>query len=234
MRLLVSVRDAHEAHSALDGGADLIDAKDPLMGALGPVSLEELERICTAVSGRRSVSAALGDAMDEPGVRRTSQTYASRGATFVKIGFSGIRDRRVVAQLIRAAVNGAQASGSRCGVVAVAYADAQPTTIAPEAVVDAAAEAGAIGVLLDTTDKDGPGLRQVMTARALHEWASDAHDAGLLVAIAGRLTSADLPFVRDAGADIAGVRGAACEGGRGGSVVADKVRLLRDRLSHRR
>jgi len=33
--------------------------------------------------------------------------------------------------------------------------------------------------------------------------------------------------VRDAGADIAGVRGAACVGGRSGTVAADRVRLLR-------
>jgi uncharacterized protein (UPF0264 family) len=32
--------------------------------------------------------------------------------------------------------------------------------------------------------------------------------------------------VRDAGADIAGVRGAACENGRTGRVSADRVRLL--------
>ena len=38
MRLLVSVMDASEALAALEGGADLIDAKDPLAGALGPVT----------------------------------------------------------------------------------------------------------------------------------------------------------------------------------------------------
>jgi uncharacterized protein (UPF0264 family) len=41
------------------------------------------------------------------------------------------------------------------------------------------------------------------------------------------LQADDLGFVRDAGADIAGVRGAACEGGRTGRVTADKVRALR-------
>ena len=63
--------------------------------------------------------------------------------------------------------------------------------------------------------------------RALAAWVADAHDAGLLVALAGKLTADDLTFVRDAGADIAGVRGAACDGGRTGRVTADKVRLLR-------
>ena len=41
--------------------------------------------------------------------------------------------------------------------------------------------------------------------------------------LAGKLAADDLPFVRDTGADVAGVRGAACEGGRTGRVSADKV-----------
>ena len=44
--------------------------------------------------------------------------------------------------------------------------------------------------------------------------------------MAGKLTADDLGFVRNAGADIAGVRGAACEGGRTGRVTVEKVRLL--------
>ena len=47
------------------------------------------------------------------------------------------------------------------------------------------------------------------------------------VSLAGKLAAPELPFVRDAGADIAGVRGAACDGGRTGHVTAARVRLLR-------
>ncbi|HEX2310549.1 MAG TPA: (5-formylfuran-3-yl)methyl phosphate synthase, partial [Vicinamibacterales bacterium] len=58
-------------------------------------------------------------------------------------------------------------------------------------------------------------------------WVERAHDAGLLVALAGKLAADDLAYVRDAGADIAGVRGAACDGGRTGRVSAERVRRLR-------
>jgi uncharacterized protein (UPF0264 family) len=51
----------------------------------------------------------------------------------------------------------------------------------------------------------------------------------LLVAVAGKLTATDLPLVRDAGADIAGVRGAACAGGRSGVVSRALVRVLLER-----
>ena len=114
-------------------------------------------------------------------------------------------------------------------MVAVAYADAdRVASLAPAVLVEVAARAGAEGVLLDTADKSGPGLRELVEPRALAAWVADAHDAGLLVAVAGKLTADDLTFVCDAGADIAGVRGAACHGGRTGRVTADKVRLLRE------
>ena len=228
MRLLVSVSSAAEASAALAGGADLIDAKDPRSGALGAVSVDVLRDICAKSAGARPVTAALGDADEEAAIEDTARVFAATGASFVKVGFFGIGSAARVATLTAGAVRGARAAGhATCGVVAVAYADAdRSANLAPAAIVEVAAGAGAAGVLLDTADKDGPGLRALLPACALAAWVAAAHDTGLLVALAGRLTADDLSFVRDAGADIAGVRGAACDGGRTGNVSADRVRLL--------
>jgi uncharacterized protein (UPF0264 family) len=223
LRLLVSVANAAEASAALAGGADVIDAKNPLAGALGAVSEDVLREIHATVAGARLVTAAIGDAADEAEIERAAETFAAAGAGLVKMGFAGITSASRVEMLIRAAVR-----GSRAGVIAVAYADAdRVASLAAGALVDAAARAGATGVLLDTADKSGPGLRELMTPAALARWVADAHEAGLLVALAGKLTAEDLAFVDDAGADIAGVRGAACEGGRRGRVAAERVALLR-------
>jgi len=112
--------------------------------------------------------------------------------------------------------------------VAVAYADADRVdAVSADAFVTLAARAGARGVLLDTADKSGPGLRGLMPPEVLARWVAEAHQAGVFVALAGKLTADDLTFVRDAGADIAGVRGAACEGGRTGRISTKKVTLLR-------
>jgi (5-formylfuran-3-yl)methyl phosphate synthase len=227
MHLLVSVTSAVDAAAALAGGADLVDAKDPAAGALGAVSIEQFRGIVAAVAGARPVTAALGDAADEPAIEQTARAFASLGASFVKLGFAGISSTDRVSALITAAVSGARrGSGSR--VVAVAYADADRAgSISPRRLVAVAARAGATGVLLDTFDKQRGGLRELVAWRALTDWVASAHDTGLFVAIAGKLTASDLPYVRDAGADIAGVRGAACEGGRTGCVTADRVRALR-------
>jgi uncharacterized protein (UPF0264 family) len=227
MRLLVSVANATEASAALAGGADVIDAKNPLAGALGAVSGDVLREICGVVAGARLVTAALGDAADEGTIERTAHEFAAAGAVLVKVGFAGIASSHRVATLVAAAVQGARGGNNRTGVVAVAYADADcAASLSPAALVEVAGHAGATGLLLDTANKRGPGLRGVMTPDALTAWVNRAHDAGLLVALAGQLTAADLSFVRDAGADIAGVRGAACEGGRTGHVTADRVRRL--------
>jgi len=93
--------------------------------------------------------------------------------------------------------------------------------------VPAAVDAGAVGILVDTADKRGPGLRALVDRKTLAAWVARAHDAGLFVTLAGRLTADDLPFVRAAGADIAGVRGAACDGGRLGRLSPEKVWKLR-------
>src|SRR5437660_622021 len=54
-----------------------------------------------------------------------------------------------------------------------------------------------------------------------------AHAAGLFAALAGGLSDADFPTVRVLGADLVGVRGAACVGGRTGRIAADRVAALR-------
>ena len=227
MRLLVSVASAAEASAALAGGADLIDAKDPLAGALGAVAADALREIHAAVGGARPVTAALGDAADEAAIEDAARAFGAAGAALVKVGFAGIDSAQRIERLIAAAVRGARAG--RAGVVAVGYADAnRAASLGPAELIELAARSGAQGVLLDTANKLGPGLRAIVEPRAIAAWVAAAQQTGLLVALAGKLTADDLLFVREAGADIAGVRGAACDGGRTGRIAADKVRLLRE------
>ena len=161
---------------------------------------------------------------DEATIERDARAFTTAGAALVKVGFAGINDAGRVSALTEAAVRGAAGHG---GVVVVAYADAVcAASLATGALVAVAARAGATGLLIDTAEKDGAGLR-ALVARTLAAWVADAQEAGLMVALAGQLTADDLRFVHDTGADIAGVRGAACDGGRTGRVSADKVSALR-------
>jgi (5-formylfuran-3-yl)methyl phosphate synthase len=233
MKLLVSVTNAAEAVDAVAGGADLIDAKDAAAGPLGPVTVDVLTQIHAQVAGLRPVSAALGDATDEHSINDAAASFARAGAAFVKVGFAEATRPEKVETLLQAAVVGARIGGELSDVIAVAYADVdRPNGSSAEALIEIAARAGAKGVLVDTADKDGPGLLALVSQDRLTRWVVRAHANGLLAALAGKLTARDLPLVVGMGADVAGVRGAACEGGRTGRVSIAKVRLLSALCSH--
>jgi uncharacterized protein (UPF0264 family) len=226
MRLLVSVRTAAEARAALAGGADIIDAKEPLNGALGPVADEALTSIAFAVDQAAPVSAALGE-LDRNGVIRTATLAGRAGLAFVKVGFAGTHRRTRLADDIREIA----AAARPAQMIVAAYADYDRANApSPDELIAIADQTDAAGILLDTHDKSAPGLTTLMTARALRTFMLRAKSTGRLVAVAGRLTVDDFDFVSEAGADIVGVRGAACSGGRSGVIASDRVRLLRNRL----
>ena len=226
MRLLVSVRNASEAEAALAGGADIIDAKEPLNGPLGAVAPETLNSITAVAGGTVPVSMALGDiGVDD--VQSRTVRFAHAGVSFVKIGFAGARGRRQLADDVRVATNAIDSTA----LVLVAYADYERADApSPEELIALAAETKAGGILLDTHDKDGPALTSLMTLQELRGFVARAQEGGRLVALAGRLTLHDFERIREAGADVAGVRGAACDGGRAGAVSGDRVRELRRQI----
>jgi len=237
VRLLVSVSNGAEALAALAGGADIVDAKDPLAGPLGAVSSDRFCEIAHAVGGTRPVTAALGDAIGGDAIESAARATVSAGAVLVKVGFAGICSVARATELLEAAVSGANEGGRAArdrselgppGVIAVAYADhPRATSIPAGSLTTAAASAGVRGLLIDTFDKSGPGLRQLLSLEELAAVVAGAHRAGLLVAVAGKLTAEDLAWVRSSGADIAGVRGAACDGGRTAAIARSRVQALR-------
>ena len=231
MRLLVSVRSAAEAGEAVAGGADIVDAKEPAHGALGAVDPTVLQAIAAVLPPAMPLSLALGDCHRPEAaaelVRGAIELLGpTRAERYLKIGFHGVDHPETLDQILGAAV--AAASGSGFGIVAAAYADHSAIgSPAVEAVTAAAGRRRAAGVLVDTWGKDGPGLPGWMDAGALRQWVARSRALGLLTAVAGSLTLEIIPQVLDCGADVIGVRGAACEGGREGALRRKRVAALR-------
>jgi uncharacterized protein (UPF0264 family) len=240
MRLLVSVRAAAEVPLALAGGADIIDAKEPARGSLGAVEPEVLRAIAALVPPTVPLSVALGDfatmAVAADAVRKALAVLDAcphRAALYLKLGFAGERSPDVVSRVIGAALEAAGATPVRPTVVPVAYADHENAgSPEPEDVLSAAIGAGARAFLVDTWSKTGRGLSSYIDAHRLRALADAARSSGMLVAIAGSL-DADALDRLDRIADVVGVRGAACRGGREGSVDAALVRGLAERLRPR-
>ena len=226
MQLLVSVRDAWEADAAVAGGADIVDAKDPAAGALGPVAVSTLRAIRERVPPGMPVSAAIGDAGRIGPVDLTDM--AVPGVAFLKLGLGGITDQAASRIRLREATQVAARSAGAPRMVAVAYADSfRSASLPPPAVLEVAAECGAAGFLVDTAVKGRGRLYDFAPLSSLQAWGEAVHRAGLFFAVAGSLGLDDVDAAADIGADVLGVRGAACEAGRGGSVAVQLVARLR-------
>jgi uncharacterized protein (UPF0264 family) len=224
MRLLVSVVDAAEARLAVAGGVDVVDVKNPAEGSLGAPSPRVIAAVRSEVPPELPVSVALGDLPALPGTAALAAVGAARsGAAYVKVGLWGTSTEDAAVAVLRAAREGG------VPVIAGAYADAERVDsrpFGPRALVAAAQRAGVTGCLLDTAVKDGRGLFEWLDPDSLAALVAEAHDAGLEIALAGALRAEDLPAVRDTGADIAGVRSAACQDGRRTAPI-DPARIAR-------
>ncbi len=218
MQLLVSVRSADEVGPALEGGADIIDAKEPDRGSLGPVPAATLARIFRSTPDHHPVSAALGD-FATPGevesIFKELSLPPRAGLTYLKLGCAGAESPEVASMVLKTALRQAGRWLSHPHIVAVAYADAERTgSLAPDVVCRVAADAGVTGVLIDTHVKDGTGLLRWLSPSELAAWVGHAKGQGLLTGVAGSLGVADLESACLGLPDVVGFRGAACDGGR--------------------
>jgi (5-formylfuran-3-yl)methyl phosphate synthase len=227
MRLLVSVVDAGEARLAAEAGADIVDVKNPAEGSLGAPSPAVIAAVRAAVPEALPVSAAIGDMPNLPGTAALAALGAAHsGAAFVKVGLWGASTEAEAVALLRTV----REAAPDAVVVAGAYADARRVASAPLAPELLPRVAGAAGVdvcLLDTAVKDGRGLLDWLAPDALKTLVTEAHELGLAIALAGALRADDLPVVDATGADIVGVRSAACaDDRRTGSLDPTRVRAL--------
>jgi (5-formylfuran-3-yl)methyl phosphate synthase len=215
MKLLVSVTDAHEARVAVRGAVDIVDVKNPAEGSLGAPAPSVIASVRDAVPLERPVSAAIGDLPNLPGTAALAALgAASSGAAYVKVGLWGTSTEGEALAVLRAVREALDGSAT---VIAAAYADAERVPsrpLPPGAVVAVARRAGVGGCLVDTALKDGRGLFEWLSPDALAVLVAEGQEAGLEMALAGALRAEDLPAVRATGADIAGVRSAACRDGR--------------------
>jgi hypothetical protein len=211
MRLLVSVVSPQEAISALAGGADIVDVKDPVEGALGAPSPRVLSEVVRAVGTSVPVSVALGDLPNLPHTAALAARGAGlSGAKYVKVGLRGVREFDDAVALVSAVEDAVE---PRTAVIAGAYADAEaldPPALAPKWLPELVQRTGIAGALVDTFVKDGRGLYGWLSESELAELIVRTRQAGASFAVAGQLRLGEL---RRVAADVVGVRSAVCRGG---------------------
>ncbi len=231
MDLLISVVDEDEVACAVDGGADIVDVKNPREGSLGANFPHVIRRVRELTPNAIPVSVAIGDFPSRPGMASLAAAGAAGcGVQFVKIGLFGPRDQDEAFAVLSSVCRAARDEAPAVRVMAAAYADARKTGSLPPAELPAvAAAAGADGCMIDTAEKSGCALFTEMAAAELERFITACREARLSCALAGSLAASDLPRLRELAPDIVGFRGAACRGGRrDGRLDRDAVMRLRD------
>ncbi len=215
--MLASVTGPEEAAIALDGGADVIDLKDPAQGALGAVPLAAVRATVASVAGRRPVSAVAGNLPVRPDtVLPAVHALAEAGAGWVKLGLFPGGD---VAATLRALAPLA----ARVRLVGVLFADRDPDFSLPAAL----ASAGFAGAMLDTEGKDAGRLLTHCELPTLARFVALCRAHGLLSGLAGRLEPPDVPRLLVLQPGLLGFRGALCAEGRAGPLDPARVHLVR-------
>jgi uncharacterized protein (UPF0264 family) len=227
---LISPIDEKEAVEAIAGGADIIDVKNPKEGALGANFPWVIKRIRQITPKNIEVSCTLGEVPNLPGaVSLAALGAATTGVNYIKAGLYGLRIPEEVVYLMQKVIKAAKDFNPSIKVVISGYADAGRTnTIDPLLVPEIAHKAQADVAMIDTAIKDGKRLFDFLTMHQLRRFVDAAHNYGLRAALAGSLKKEDLPLVQDLGADVAGLRGAACtlSDRVNGRITREKVREL--------
>jgi len=230
-QLLVSVRNADEAFAAAAGGADIIDVKEPHRGPLGCAAPDVILKIARALGRMDGIvpplSLALGELTEwqSDDLRSLQNAIQTASPRFLKLGLAetlithGATSWITEWQRVRMMISGDHAW------VAVAYADhEQADSPAIDAVLEVAIQNGCKVLLIDTHTKIGTSLLDEMTIGELQTIRRKTLRNKLKLALAGGVTTADLPQLIPLHPDIIAVRGAVCvHGNRTASVNKNLV-----------
>ncbi len=229
MKVLVSPMNLDEAVEALEGGADIIDVKNPAEGSLGanfPWIIREVAELVKRHG--KEISATTGDMPFKPGTASLAALGAAvAGADYIKVGLYGVRNSQEAYEIAKAVVKAVKDYDSAKKVVVAGYGDHYRIgAVSPLELPELAAKAKADVVMVDTAIKDGSTLFDHMKIDDVRSFVDKAHSNGLLCALAGNIGWSHMDILRDLKPDIIGVRTMVCENGRNSAIKRELVRKL--------
>lgn len=230
MLVLVSPKNLSEAFEAIEGGADIIDVKNPAEGSLGanfPWVISEVAKIAKKYG--KAVSATTGDMPYKPGTASLAALGAAvAGADYVKVGLYGVKNEVEAKEVVEGVVKAVKGFDEGKKVVIAGYGDHyRINAISPLKLPEISAELGADVVMVDTAIKDGSSIFDHMSFEDLQSFVSMAKDNGLQCALAGNIGWGHLRTLKLLSPDIIGVRTIVCERGRNSSIKGELVKKLK-------
>ena len=200
-QLLISVKNTQEAKMALDAKVDIIDLKDPNVGALGALDLEVTKEIVRLVNSSKPVSATVGEQHKSvDALMLDIKARTDTGVDVIKIAvsdlFEAVNFFDEISKLSHAGIK----------IIAVFFAD----EVMNLAVLPALKNAGFYGAMLDTKNKQN-NLLQVQQQHNLRLFIQQCHNYQLKSGLAGSLQPQHIDLLLKINPTYIGFRGGVCE-----------------------
>ena len=227
-QLLISVRNADEALIALQEGAEIIDLKDPQVGALGALDIEASAQILQVIQQQQNCklqqnkvlsSATVGENhANLSALVNSIQIRANMGVNLIKVS---------VSEQISVLDLATEISNTGLKLVGVFFAD-QPINFD---LLQNLKDAGFYGAMLDTSNK-GQSLLETCTLPTLQKFTQICQNYGLKSGLAGSLKALHIEYLMESNPSYIGFRGGVCESDVRNNVIArhkivDITKLLR-------
>ncbi len=230
--LLISVRNLQEAQCVAEHPIAVLDFKEPTAGALGAVPLDTLQTSLANLNlpACTSLSMAAGELLDWADDRDWLDRHAPilPRFSYCKLGLANtVHNDHWQIAWNRFATHLPSATQP----VLVGYLDFElansPTP--DQLIAFGSAHPTCQTVLWDTWNKDQTLFDRLSLDR-LRRLLADCRSAGLKTVLAGSIGMDTLEQAWKLGPDLIGVRGAVCDGNRAGTIDADRVTQLIQRL----
>jgi (5-formylfuran-3-yl)methyl phosphate synthase len=220
-KLLISVKNLEESRIARYTGADVIDLKDPSVGALGALDIDIVNQIVMDVNGSVTLSATVGERHQTiDALVDDIMQYANLGIDVVKIVVSELfkqtdfftRLKQITAQGIK--------------VVVIFFANEKVDFD----LITRLKEVGVYGVMLDTQLKKLT-LLELQSMDMLKAFILFCEKQGLVSGLAGSLNKTHINVLRLLKPSFIGVRGGVClQRNRDSVLVSDEVLEIKNLL----
>lgn len=220
--MLASVTSSAEAEIVLNEMVEVIDLKNPLKGALGALNKDIVIDVVNLVNKRATTSATIGDVNQcDPELLEKIQQMAATGVDIVKVGlFSSTPNQYFINTIYKACEQG-------ISVVIVLFAEDYSGIESISELLNLNIK----GIMLDTKNKNGRRLRDILSDETLKEFIRAARNNQLLTGIAGSLKYDDIGVLLSLESDYLGFRGALCsEGDRVNQLDKLKLKKIRNAI----
>ena len=232
-RILISLQSADELKTVAGMGFDWLDLKNPVAGSLGCPSRNEADAFYELASrtidrNHSFLSIALGELLEEAW---TEVLPIATQFDFVKVALAGCSDRDDWRERVQEL---AAKLAAKNKLILVHYADCQ-LACSPSwnETLDMAVSLESQYILIDTFDKRAGRLWDWYSPQAIQRLVKNGLANGVRLSIAGSLHIDELEEARTFGAEVIGVRGAACQdGSRTNGLCRDRLKQLSELFSN--